>query len=116
MITINLGSEVEIEGTVVLTSDESPLDPTAAFGWIRDPDGVVIEYEYGVGTDSDRELHFSITRLGVGHFLFVFSPDKAGMWWAGLYSTGTGRAASDDHQISVRPSRRTSTANGRSNC
>lgn len=116
MITINLGSEVEIDGTVVLTSDESPLDPTAVFGWARDPDGIVIEYEYDVGTDSDRELYMSITREGLGNYVFTFSPDKAGMWYAGIYSTGTGRAASDDHQISVRPSRRTSTANGRSNC
>lgn len=110
-LTINLGGEVRITGEVTNTVSTLNIDPDVVSGWTRDPDGNVTEYTYG--TDSE------MARLALGEYQLTFLPDEAGMWYAGIYSTGEGAAATDDVQISVRSTRRTRPPNATaspSNC
>lgn len=105
-VKANLGDEIEILGELRDVTDVL-VDPTDVFGWTRSPSEVVTEYEYGVSS--------ALTRTSVGLYRFVFSPDAPGMWYAGIYSTGVGKAASDDVSISVKSTRRTAQA-GTANC
>lgn len=97
-----MGDEVEIAGELRDTDDNSLVDPTNVFGWTRDPAGVVTTYEYSVDSE--------VTRTSLGRYSLTFSPDAPGMWYAGLYSTGSGKASSPDSAISVRSTRRTAPA------
>jgi len=110
-LTVNLGGEVRVTGEVTDTESTLSIDPDVVLGWTRDPDGNVTEYTYG--TDGE------VARIVAGRYRLTFLPDEAGMWYAGLYSTGVGAAATDDVQISVRSTRRTRPPNATaspSNC
>lgn len=93
VISLNVGDQVRITGTVTLL-----IDPGTVKGWTRSPAGVVATYTYGV---DDK-----VQRLSQGVYTLTFDVDAAGTWYAGIYSTGMGKAASDDVQINVKPSKR----------
>lgn len=94
----NVGDQIKITGTVEIVATGQDTDPSVVKGWTRNPSGTVTTYTYG--TDGE------VTKSATGIYVLTFDVDTAGRWYAGFYSTGTGKAASDDVQIIVKSSLR----------
>lgn len=97
-VSANVGDQVKVTGTITVIATGDELDPSVVKGWTRTPSGTVTTYTYG--TDSE------ITKTATGIYALTFDVDTAGTWWCGFYSTGTGKAASDDMRVDVQPSKR----------
>lgn len=93
----HLGDRVRCTGTLETTAGVD-TDPTVAKAWYRNPAGTVTTLTYG-----DAVLLKSAT----GIYYFDLDVDTAGRWLYGFYSTGTGKAASADTEMTVLASRRT---------
>jgi len=94
--TYNQGDRVRCTGTLETTAGVD-TDPTVARAWYRSPVGTLTTLTYG-----DTILLKSAT----GIYYFDLDVDASGTWHYGFYSTGTGKAASDDVTIIVKASRR----------
>ena len=72
--------------TASFTSDgTTPADPTAVYFELREPDGVVTSYEYGVDAELVRDA------VGEYHVTWTFAkPGRHAVFWRG---TGTAAAA-----------------------
>jgi hypothetical protein len=97
----NIGDQIKITSTSQIVATSTNTDPAVVKGWTRDPGGTVTTYTYG--TDSE------IAKTATGIYTLTFDVDTAGKWYAGFYSTGTGKGASDDVQIIVKSSMRSAT-------
>lgn len=97
-ISANVGDVVKIAGVIEVVATGVDIDPSVVKGWTRSPAGTVTTYTYG--TDS------AVAKTATGNYTLTFDVDTAGTWWAGLYSTGTGKASSVDFRIDVQPSKR----------
>lgn len=95
-VSANVGDKVKISGNVKTAAVD--VDPSVVIGWTRTPSGTVTTYTYG--TDSE------VTKIDTGDYTLTFDVDTAGTWWCGFYSTGTGKAASDDVRVEVQTSKR----------
>lgn len=95
-VSANIGDKVKISGNVKTSA--VAVDPSVVKGWTRTPSGTVTTYTYG--TDSE------VAKVDTGDYTLTFDVDMAGTWWCGFYSTGTGKAASDDVRVNVQSSRR----------
>lgn len=95
-VSANIGDQIKISGNVKTASTD--VDPSVVKAWTRTPSGTVTTYTYG--TDSE------VAKVDTGDYTLTFDVDTAGTWWCGFYSTGTGKAASDDVRVDVRPSKR----------
>lgn len=95
MATYDVGDLVRVTGTFTNSAGEA-LDPTAVNCKVKDPSGNVVTYVYG----TDDEL----VKTSTGVYYVDVDADEAGDWWARVYSTGTGQAASE-YIFSVRLSR-----------
>lgn len=94
--TLNIGDRAEITSTI--TTSGAAIDPTTVKAWTCNPSGTVTTYIYN--TDA------ALTKMATGHYKLIVDVDTAGTWYAGFYSTGTGKASSKDVTISVEPSQR----------
>lgn len=95
-VSANIGDQVKISGNVKTAAVD--VDPSVVKAWTRTPSGTVTTYTYG--TDSE------VAKTDTGDYTLTFDVDTAGTWWCGFYSTGTGKAASDDVRVDVQSSRR----------
>lgn len=95
-VSANVGDVVKISGNVKTASVD--VDPSVVKAWTRSPAGTVTTYTYGVDG--------AVTKVDTGDYTLTFDVDTAGTWWCGFYSTGTGKAASDDYRVDVQPSKR----------
>jgi hypothetical protein len=93
----NVGDVAVVTGTAT-EADGDALDPTVVKGWTLTPSGTKTEYVYGVDA--------AITKVSTGIYKLTFDVDTAGTWYAGIYSTGTGKGASSDMRITVEGSKR----------
>jgi hypothetical protein len=74
-------------------------DPTALRTWFISPAGTQTTYVYG--TDSQ------LVRESQGIYYMHVSLTAPGRWYYGVFSTGTGQAASPDYEMIVARTRRT---------
>ncbi len=93
----NIGDRVRVTGTLNQT-DGDAVDATVVKAWYRSPAKTVTTLTYG--TDG------ALIRSATGVYYFDLDVDTAGDWYAGFYSTGTGKAASPDHRLPVLASKR----------
>lgn len=99
-LSVNVGDQVAITGTVTVVASGAVVDPSTVKAWTKGPVGPVTTYTYGVDA--------AVQRTAAGMYVLIFDVDTAGMWYAGFYSTGTGKGASPDFVITVESSRRQS--------
>lgn len=97
-LSANVGDQVKISGTVTTVAAGAATDPTVVKAWTRSPGGTVTTYTYGVDG--------AVVKTATGAYAVTFDVDVAGIWYAGFYSTGTGKGASPDFVITVDSSRR----------
>ena len=92
MATYHVGDRVRCTGTI---KDRTPaeIDPSSVYGWYKSPRGTVVTYQYGV----DGEC----VRTDTGDYYIDVDITEHGTWRYGFYSTGTGKAASEDGIIAV---------------
>lgn len=95
-VSANVGDVIKIAGNV--KTDSADVDPSVVKAWTRSPSGTITTYTYGVDG--------AVTKINTGDYALTFDVDTAGTWWCGFYSTGTGKAASDDVRVDVQPSKR----------
>lgn len=95
-VSANVGDQIKISANVKTASVD--VDPSVVKAWTRTPSGTVTTYTYGVDG--------AVARVDAGDYTLTFDVDTAGTWWCGFYSTGTGKAASDDYRVDVQPSKR----------
>lgn len=99
MAAYNIGDRPRCTGTIEQT-DGTNIDPSVVKAWYKSPAGVMTTLTYG--TDA------ALMRSATGVYYFDLDVDTAGRWYYGFYSTGTGKAASDDTVITVEASKRSS--------
>lgn len=95
--TYDVGDEVRI------TTADDPftniegvkIDPDAVFVKVKDPNGDVTTYEYGVDAE--------VIRISAGVYHMSVNASLAGDWWYRFYSTGAGQAAAE-RKFTVRKS------------
>src|SRR5689334_12331883 len=94
----NIGDRVRCTGTVS-QQDGTPTTPSVVKGWYKNPaTGTVTTLQYGVDT--------ALVQDSTGVYHFDLDVDVVGRWFFGFYSTGTGKAASDDGVIFAQESKR----------
>lgn len=95
----NVGDQVRCTGTIEQT-DGTHIDPTQVYAWFRDPNDTVTIYHYGANGQ--------LVKSATGIYYMDIDTDTAGLYFYGFYSTGTGKAASEDGVLYVDSSQRSS--------
>jgi len=87
------GSLVKLDWTFTNPdNNDSLIDPSAVFLWIKDPSGVENTYTYGVGSTIVRDS------TGTYHSL-IDTTGKKGLWVSQAYSTGTAQAKTKEWEF-----------------
>lgn len=84
VLTYDFGDDVYCEGRFYNTAG-ALADPTAVFAKTTNPQGVVVDYEYGVD--------IVLTKPSTGVYHLKVDADTPGTWKYRIYSTGVGKAA-----------------------
>lgn len=71
------------------------IDPAAVFFKVKDPNGTVTTYTYGVDA--------ALVKSAVGTYYVDVNANVAGTWYYRFYSTGSGQAA-DENSFTVATS------------
>lgn len=97
-LNCNIGDRVRCTGTVS-QADGTPINPAVVKGWYKNPaTGTVTTLQYG--------LDSALVRDNTGVYHFDLDVDVVGRWFFGFYSTGTGKASSEDGVILAKESKR----------
>lgn len=97
-ISVNIGDRIVLSASAKTVETDTAIDPTTVKAWTRTPTGTVTIYTYG--TDG------ALAKTSTGNYKLTFDVDVAGRWFCGFYSTGIGKAASDNVCVEVKSSPR----------
>ncbi len=86
MNSYDVGDVVRCVGTFA-NSAGTEVDPTAVLCKVREPDGTVTAYTYGVDA--------ALVKAAVGSYYVDVEATAAGLWAYRFYSTGVGQAAGE---------------------
>ena len=75
-------------------NSDTPIDPTAVYLSVRDPNGTVTTLQFGVDSE--------VQQSGTGAYYADISIDRPGRWYYRWWSTGVGQAA-DEQWFEVEP-------------
>lgn len=90
----DLGDVVRVSVAFSTVATGVALDPTAVYLSVKDPDGNITLYQYGVDSE--------IVKDSTGNYHADIDVDTYGQWYYRWYSTGAGKAA-DEGSFYVDP-------------
>jgi len=86
------GALVKLEWVFRNSDDDSLIDPSAVYLWVKDPDNTETSFTYGVGT--------KIVKDSTGtYYALLDTTGFEGMWVSRAYSTGTAQASTKEWEF-----------------